>query len=96
MSHHGDYVAIASEPICLVGVDIVSFLTPEKETVLEFIQNFSTYFSSLEWDNIVKAGSDDEILLEFYRYIVLYISLHNFFLEKFLSLNMYIYLILLP
>lgn len=71
-------MAIASEPICLVGVDIVSFFTPEKETVLEFIQNFSTYFSRLEWDNIVKAGSDDEILLEFYRYIVLYISLHNY------------------
>lgn len=68
VSHHGDYVAIASEPICLVGVDIVSFFTPEKETVLEFIQNFSTYFSSLEWDNIVKAGSNDKILLEFHRY----------------------------
>lgn len=68
VSHHGDYVAIASEPICLVGVDIVSHFTPEKETVPEFIQNFSSYFSSLEWDNIVKSGSDDEILLEFYRY----------------------------
>ncbi|XP_063950605.1 uncharacterized protein LOC108219815 isoform X3 [Daucus carota subsp. sativus] len=66
VSHHGDYVAIASEPICLVGVDIVSHSTPEKETVLEFIQNFSTYFSSLEWDKIYKAGSDDDILLEFY------------------------------
>lgn len=67
-SHHGDYVAIASEPICLVGLDIVSHFTPEKETVPEFIQNFESYFSSVEWDNIVNAGTSDEMLVEFYRY----------------------------
>ncbi|XP_007037095.2 PREDICTED: L-aminoadipate-semialdehyde dehydrogenase-phosphopantetheinyl transferase [Theobroma cacao] len=68
VSHHGDYVAIASEPLCLVGLDIVSHMIPEKETVLEFIQNFSSCFSSLEWDQIVTAGSNDEVLTEFYRY----------------------------
>lgn len=68
VSHHGDYVAIASEPLCLVGLDIVSYVIPQKETVLDFIQNFSSYFSSLEWDNVVNAGSCDDILLEFYRY----------------------------
>ncbi len=68
VSHHGDYVAIASEPLCLVGLDIVSYVIPPKETVLEFIQNFSSYFSSLEWDNIINAGSCDGILVEFYRY----------------------------
>ncbi|XP_052198921.1 uncharacterized protein LOC127806015 [Diospyros lotus] len=67
-SHHGDFVAIASEPICIVGLDIVSHTVPEKETIPEFIQNFSSYFSRLEWDNIVKAGSCDEMLNEFYRY----------------------------
>lgn len=67
-SHHGDYVAIASEPICLVGLDIVSHFTPDKETVPEFIQNFESYFSSVEWDNIVNAGTSDEMLMEFYRY----------------------------
>jgi 4'-phosphopantetheinyl transferase len=46
--------------VCLVGLD--------KETVLGFIQNFSSYFSSLEWDNIVNAGSCEDILVEFYRY----------------------------
>nr|POE54595.1 l-aminoadipate-semialdehyde dehydrogenase-phosphopantetheinyl transferase [Quercus suber] len=65
VSHHGDYVAIASEPLCLVGLDIVSYDIPPKETILEFIQNFSSYFSSLEWDNIVNAGSCDGILAEF-------------------------------
>ncbi|GFZ11235.1 hypothetical protein Acr_22g0006330 [Actinidia rufa] len=67
-SHHGDYVAIASEPICIVGLDIVSHSIPEKETIPEFIQNFSSYFSRLEWDNIVNAGSFDDLLNEFYRY----------------------------
>ncbi|XWS09284.1 hypothetical protein CRYUN_Cryun40dG0072500 [Craigia yunnanensis] len=68
VSHHGDYVAIASEPLCLVGLDIVYHMIPEKETVLEYIQNFSSCFSSLEWDQIITAGSGDEVLTEFYRY----------------------------
>ncbi|KAI3721770.1 hypothetical protein L2E82_32788 [Cichorium intybus] len=68
VSHHGDYVAIASEPICLVGVDIVSCFIPGKETVSDFIHNFSSYFSSSEWDNIVNAGSDDDVMDVFFRY----------------------------
>ncbi|XP_062091762.1 uncharacterized protein LOC133797754 [Humulus lupulus] len=67
-SHHGDYVAIASEPLCLVGLDIVSLVIPWKETVEDFIQSFASYFSSLEWDNIVSAGTSDDILVEFFRY----------------------------
>ncbi|XP_027934592.1 L-aminoadipate-semialdehyde dehydrogenase-phosphopantetheinyl transferase-like isoform X2 [Vigna unguiculata] len=69
VSHHGDYVAIASEPVCLVGVDIVSYDVPQRETITGFIQLFSSYFSCLEWNNIVSAGtSDDDVLIEFYRY----------------------------
>ncbi|XP_031117216.1 L-aminoadipate-semialdehyde dehydrogenase-phosphopantetheinyl transferase-like [Ipomoea triloba] len=67
-SHQGDYVAIASEPICLVGLDIVDHYIPEKESVREFIQSFSSYFSRLEWNAILNAGSDDQMLGEFYRY----------------------------
>lgn len=82
VSHHGDYVAIASEPLCLVGVDVVCCIKPHKGTITEFIQNFSSYFSSLEWDNIVNAGTPDEILLEFYRYgyaLSVAISLENIY-----------------
>ncbi|KAK2400433.1 4'-phosphopantetheinyl transferase superfamily [Trifolium repens] len=69
VSHHGDYVAIASEPLCLVGIDIVSFDIPQGgETVAEFIRVFSSYFSTLEWDNIVNAGTSDDVLIEFYKY----------------------------
>ncbi|CAA2973702.1 L-aminoadipate-semialdehyde dehydrogenase-phosphopantetheinyl transferase-like isoform X1 [Olea europaea subsp. europaea] len=67
-SHHGDYVAIASEPICLVGLDIVSHSVPKNETAYEFVQNFSSYFSSSEWNHIMHAGSSDEMLHIFYRY----------------------------
>ncbi|KAI4347873.1 hypothetical protein L6164_008650 [Bauhinia variegata] len=68
VSHHGDYVAIASEPLCLVGLDVVSYVVPQRETITEFIQSFSSYFSSLEWDNIINAGTSDDVLIEFYRY----------------------------
>lgn len=67
-SHHGDYVAIASEPMCLVGLDVVSHFIPGKETVSEFVQSFSSYFSSSEWQKIVNAGTPDDVLDEFYRY----------------------------
>lgn len=68
VSHHGDYVGIASEPICIVGLDIVSCFIPGKETVSEFIHNFSSYFSSSEWEKIVNAGSDDDVMDVFFRY----------------------------
>lgn len=68
VSHHGDYVAIASEPLCLVGVDIVSIVIPQDVTVIEFLQSFSSYFSSFEWHNIFTAGTTDDMLIEFYRY----------------------------
>ncbi|XP_030489062.2 uncharacterized protein LOC115705765 isoform X1 [Cannabis sativa] len=67
-SHHGDYVAIASEPLCLVGLDIVSLVIPWRETVEDFIRSFSSYFSSLEWDNIVSAGTSNDVLAEFFRF----------------------------
>ncbi|GAB4855167.1 hypothetical protein Ancab_023793 [Ancistrocladus abbreviatus] len=68
VSHHGDFVAIASEPLCLVGVDIVSHAHPVKGTVPELLENFSSYFSRGEWDEITNASSDDDILGKFYRY----------------------------
>ncbi|KAL1542283.1 L-aminoadipate-semialdehyde dehydrogenase-phosphopantetheinyl transferase-like [Salvia divinorum] len=68
VSHHGDYVAIASEPVCLVGVDIVTHSVPVNEPADKFVQSFSSYFSDLEWRSICNAGSSDEMLRVFYRY----------------------------
>ncbi|XP_015578332.1 L-aminoadipate-semialdehyde dehydrogenase-phosphopantetheinyl transferase isoform X1 [Ricinus communis] len=68
VSHHGDFVAIASEPVCIVGVDVVCCVEPQNETITEFIHSFNSYFSSLEWNTIINSGTSDEILVEFYRY----------------------------
>lgn len=68
VSHHGDFVAIACDPLCLVGLDVVHCMVPQKESVSDFIQNFSSYFTPLEWDCIVNAESDDDVLIEFFRY----------------------------
>lgn len=67
-SHQGDYVGIASEPLCLVGLDIVSISKPQGESTIEFINNFSSYLTDHEWNCVVRAGSSSEILTEFYRY----------------------------
>ncbi|WVZ54606.1 hypothetical protein U9M48_005378 [Paspalum notatum var. saurae] len=67
-SHQGDFVGIASEPLCLVGLDIVSVSKPQGESVAEFISNFSSYLTGHEWDCIVRAGTPCEVLAEFYRY----------------------------
>ncbi|KAK6929061.1 4'-phosphopantetheinyl transferase domain [Dillenia turbinata] len=67
-SHHGDFVAIASEPLCLVGLDIVSQFVPGHETIPKFIQDFSPYYSSSEWTEILNARTPDEMLCEFYKY----------------------------
>ncbi|EPS68574.1 hypothetical protein M569_06195, partial [Genlisea aurea] len=68
VSHHGDYVGIASEPLCLVGLDIVSYSLPENESVHEFLRSFLSYFTQLEWRNIFSSGSSREMLKTFYRY----------------------------
>lgn len=53
--------------MCLVGLDIVSYSIPVNETAEQFVKNFSSYFSSLEWYHISNAGSSDEMLKIFYR-----------------------------
>ncbi|KAL6580832.1 hypothetical protein OROMI_006755 [Orobanche minor] len=72
VSHHGDYVAIASEPICLVGLDIVSHSIHVNESADKFICSFSSYFSCLERYQIFSAGSSDEMLKVFHREFVMH------------------------
>ncbi|MQL69534.1 hypothetical protein Taro_001801 [Colocasia esculenta] len=67
VSHSGNYVGIASEPVCLVGLDIVSDVL-RQESSLNFINDFSSYFTHLEWKNITNAGNSNHTLSEFYRY----------------------------
>jgi 4'-phosphopantetheinyl transferase len=66
-SHQGDYVGIASELLCLVGLDIVCISKPQGETTVEFLKNFSSYLTDHEWNCIDHAGGSVEMLTEFYR-----------------------------
>eukprot|EP00252_Welwitschia_mirabilis_P022938 TRINITY_DN6360_c0_g1_i1.p1 TRINITY_DN6360_c0_g1~~TRINITY_DN6360_c0_g1_i1.p1 ORF type:complete len:316 (-),score=51.02 TRINITY_DN6360_c0_g1_i1:215-1162(-) len=68
-SHHGDYVAVASEPLCLVGIDIMSYEPSRDSDIFFFLQNFWSCFTTFEWINILNSGpSDSDILNQFYRY----------------------------
>ncbi|VAH92844.1 unnamed protein product [Triticum turgidum subsp. durum] len=67
-SHQGDYVGIASELLCLVGLDIVCISKPQGETTVEFLKNFSSYLTDHEWNCIDRAAGSIEMLTEFYRY----------------------------
>eukprot|EP00898_Chlorokybus_atmophyticus_P006758 jgi/Chlat1/7083/Chrsp57S06728 len=70
-SHHGDYVVIASEPLCLSGADIMSHAPSGKKSGAEaFIEAFRNCFTEREWRTMRTGGTDsDEALLnQFYRY----------------------------
>jgi 4'-phosphopantetheinyl transferase len=69
-SHQGDYVGIASEPRCLVGLDIVSVSEPRGEAVADFIRRFSPHLTEHEWNRVVHAGTPSQVLTEFYRYCI--------------------------
>ena len=43
------------------------------ETTTEFISNFSSYLTEHEWDCIVRAGTPAQVLMEFYRYSILFL-----------------------
>ncbi|PKA65951.1 4'-phosphopantetheinyl transferase [Apostasia shenzhenica] len=68
VSHHGNYVAIVSEPLYLVGLDIVSNEILRQPATLDFVYGFASYFTALEWKEIVNAGTLTEVLASFLRY----------------------------
>jgi 4'-phosphopantetheinyl transferase len=56
ISHSGDYVVLASEPMDLVGVDVMEMKIPnhkdKDEDILDFFSNMKDCFTSFEWSNI--------------------------------------------
>ena len=69
VSHHGDFVALASEPHALVGLDIMIPDPEEEAAPEEYIKNFRSCFTLLEWKNINSVGPDKRLLLDqFCRY----------------------------
>ena len=80
VSHHGDYVGIASEPVCLVGLDIMNAkerprggvggggggMVKEK-SANDFFKNFHRQLSANEWGSIYEAEDEERKLERFYR-----------------------------
>lgn len=69
VSHEGDFVVLASEPMCLVGVDVSAsqvFRQGTKESTTQLFETFERQCSPIEWQNIQTAG-DGEAQLACFR-----------------------------
>lgn len=56
VSHHGDFVGIASEPVCLVGLDIMNARErPRRNSANEFFRSFHRQLSGAEWGAIYQV-----------------------------------------
>ncbi|KAL2633491.1 hypothetical protein R1flu_004970 [Riccia fluitans] len=68
VSHHGKFVVLASEPLCIVGVDVMNHEMVRKEEPATFFKAFQNCFTKLEWDMLWSAGPAPGPLYEqFYR-----------------------------
>lgn len=70
VSHHGDFVGIASEPVCLVGLDIMNAKEKpkgNKANANDFFKSFHRQLSANEWGSIYQAPHDDGRLERFYK-----------------------------
>jgi len=65
VSHHGNYVALASDPDIVVGVDIMENSAEawgkllRNDTLDEFLENFRRELTFEEWELVTRAGSED-------------------------------------
>ena len=65
MSHEGDFVVLASEPLCVCGVDVAAPAQlrrkgAEPHPMCQFVTNFSRQLTSHELQQILTAGSEGE------------------------------------
>ncbi|CAM9579998.1 unnamed protein product [Ascophyllum nodosum] len=68
VSHHGKFVAIASEPVCLCGVDIVDTerRSNERGPADDYFRYFTQHFTDSEWGAIKRGVNDESKLRRFY------------------------------
>eukprot|EP00904_Undaria_pinnatifida_P010292 jgi/Undpi1/6393/HiC_scaffold_20.g08874.m1 len=68
VSHHGKYVAIASEPLCLCGVDLVDTNRRANEPgpAEDYLRYFTEHFTDAEWETIKRPEDDELKLRRFY------------------------------
>jgi 4'-phosphopantetheinyl transferase len=63
VSHEGDYVVLAAEPVCICGVDVAApqqVRRSKQEPLESFFASFDRQFTPDEWRAIRGAGLDDE------------------------------------
>mmetsp|Transcript_22055 Transcript_22055/g.61211 ORF Transcript_22055/g.61211 Transcript_22055/m.61211 type:complete len:319 (-) Transcript_22055:257-1213(-) len=64
VSHEGDYVVLASEPLCICGVDVAApsqlRRRGKEQTIHEIHSIFRSSFTDNEWKLIFGAGVEDE------------------------------------
>lgn len=70
VSHDGDYVVLASEPLCLVGCDVSAPRTitnTRGKTGKEWLNAFQKQLTVAEWNVVYAAGSNDVALEAAFR-----------------------------
>ncbi|CAM6129897.1 unnamed protein product [Calypogeia fissa] len=68
VAHHGNYVVLASEPVCLVGVDIMTHQPVREESPVTFFEPFRHCYTTNEWNMVFSAGPDAGPMFDqFYR-----------------------------
>jgi 4'-phosphopantetheinyl transferase len=68
VSHHGDWVVLATEPEYLVGVDVMKREWPRRTTIADFFRTMSDCFTEHEWSTIRGAGDEWRQLSSFYMH----------------------------
>jgi len=62
VSHEGDYVVLASEPLCLCGIDCAApqqLRRGKPQTIQDIHKTFKDNFTEYEWQTIFNAGSSN-------------------------------------
>lgn len=70
VSHHGDYVLLASDPARLVGVDVMTHSPGHRppQPAADIFRSFQACYTPYEWAVMMKGGPSEEGLLDqFYR-----------------------------
>jgi len=60
VSHEGDWVVLASEPLCICGVDVAApARTDPSKASIDVKRDFGDYLTSKEWEAVEKAAAGD-------------------------------------
>ncbi|KAG6542803.1 hypothetical protein Mapa_015707 [Marchantia paleacea] len=68
VSHQGNFVVLASEPLCIVGVDVMTHQPVGEESPAAFFKPFRNCYTDSEWNMVMSAGAEPVALFDqFYR-----------------------------